>query len=352
MSKTSQTTLRPYIPQTTIERRQASTTINSLKQCEKLVGKALGQHIENGERNPEKTVLYLAYGSNIASKTFLGSRGIKPVSLINVYVPELRLTFDLAGLPYEEPCFATTRYRHIPDNNGDNSLVEDPGLGEEKAPLFSLEGCNDERKRWHKPLIGVVYEITFDDYAWMIATETGGRGYNVAVVDCYPFPDSYNPADEVPEHPITQPFKAHCLVSLIADQDDEDSLSTQDSRIRPDPTYAQPSARYLSIIIAGAEENDLPLSYRTYLSQLHAYRITTTRQRIGRAIFLVLFGPLFKLILYLTRVFAEPDGNSPAWLAVVASVGHSCMWSCYDLVFARVFGDGERTEGLPLGEGV
>lgn len=345
-------TSRPYIPQTTIERRQASTAIHSLKQSEKLAGKDLGQHIENRGHNSERTVLYLAYGSNIASKTFLGSRGIKPVSLINVYVPELRLTFDLAGLPYEEPCFATTRYRHIRNNDSDDK-VEDSGLGEEKkTPLLSPEGCSDERKRWHKPLIGVVYEITFDDYAWMIATESGGRGYNEAVVDCYPFPDAYNPADEVPDCPTTQPFKAHCLLSLIADQDDEDSLSAQDFRIRPDPTYAQPSVRYLSIIIAGAEENNLPLSYRAYLSQLHAYRITTTRQHIGRAIFLVLFGPLFKFILYLTRVFAEPDGYSPAWLALVASVGHACMWSCYDLVFARVFGNGERAEGFSLGEGV
>ena len=30
---------------------------------------------------------------------------------MGVFVPELRLTFDLPGIPYAEPCFAGTQYR-------------------------------------------------------------------------------------------------------------------------------------------------------------------------------------------------------------------------------------------------
>lgn len=345
----SQKTPRQHIPQTTIERRRASTAIQSFDQdkrlCEKVSEK--WDDIETGGKpDPEKTVLYLAYGSNLASKTFLGDRGIKPISLINVYVPELRLTFDLAGVPYQEPCFGTTRYRHASNNESDGTIEDYEVV--ERAPLLRQEEHNHDRDHWDKPLIGVVYEITLSDYAWMIATESGGRGYTDAVVDCYPFPESYDPADEVPGHPDTQPFKAHCLLSLLADEDDEStspSLSLPNPRIRPDPSHAQPSARYLDLIKAGAAENNLPLSYRAHLSRIHSYHITTARQRMGKTIFLAIWGPLYSFVSYLTRTYARPDGQSPQWLVILSTILHTCMWACYDFVFVKVFGEGERTIG-------
>ena len=145
-------------------------------------------------------MLYLAYGS----KTFLGKRGIKPISLINVYVPELRFTFGFSGVPYSEPCFASTRYRHDPGEEMEDVVSE-------KAPLWG-QGYDDERTAWHRPLIGVVYEITLKAYTWIITTEAGGRRYNDGIVTCYPFTESYDPADEAPEHPSTQPFKARSSV--------------------------------------------------------------------------------------------------------------------------------------------
>lgn len=334
------------IPQTTNERLQASTTSPSHELDNRLAEKVLGgsDDLENGD-NPgsEQTVLYLAYGSNMASKTFLHNRGIKPISLRHVYIPELRLTFDLAGVPYLEPCFATVRYFHDP-----NEEMEEEGVVSEKAPLRQ-EG-HDERNNWHKPLVGVVYEITLQDYAWIIATESGGRGYKDGIVTCYPFPESYNPADEVPEHPTTQPFKAHCLLSLIADEDSyaltQYRRDSWNPRIRPDPSYAQPSLRYLNLLNAGAVENNLPFSYREYLSQIPSYRVTTARQRIGKSIFLTIWGPIYAFVTYITVRYARPDGYSPRWLGMIATIVHACMWACYDLIFAKVFGDGERTIGI------
>ena len=57
------------------------------------------------------TIFYLAYGSNLSAETFQGKRGIRPISQLNVLVPELALTFDIPGIPYLEPCFANTKYR-------------------------------------------------------------------------------------------------------------------------------------------------------------------------------------------------------------------------------------------------
>lgn len=343
-STNDQACQRRDIPPTTLMRRQASTNPSSLELDDRLPEKVLGGNgdLENGTSPPpEETVLYLAYGSNMASKTFLGNRGIKPISLINVYVPELRLTFDLAGVPYSEPCFASTRYRHDPGE-------EMKDIVSEKAPVW-WQGYDDERNVWHKPLIGVVYEITLKDYAWIIATEAGGRGYNDGIVTCYPFPKSYDPADEVPEHPSTQPFKAHSLMSLVADEEDYaaygDSSLLRNPRIRPDPSYGQPSKRYVDILNSGAAENNLPFSYRAYLLQIPSYRVTTKRQRIGKSIFLSIWGPLFAFVTYLTMKYARPDGYSPGWLTVISTIVHGCMWACYDFIFAKIFGDGERTIG-------
>ncbi|GES58729.1 gliotoxin biosynthesis protein GliK [Aspergillus terreus] len=334
------------IPKTTPQRQRESASAQSLESdthlLEHLPQTLLSQHDARRD-TPEKTVLYLAYGSNLAAETFLGMRGIKPLSQINVVVPSLRLTFDLPGVPYVEPCFAATQFRNQPRDDADEDLDE-KALASENAPLLSSQNTQADR-----PLIGVVYEVTLEDYATIIATEGGGRGYKDIVVDCYPFPDGYDPADPVPDCPDTQAFKAHTLLSPTSDRAALARLKVERRRtppvIRPRPGYAQPSSRYLNLITTGAAEHDLPVSYRTYLAQIHTYRITTIRQRVGKATFLALWGPLLLLMLALSRMLAEPDGRSPPWLMEFSDMVMYGVWKSYDKVFAKVFGDGERTIG-------
>ncbi|KAL2004697.1 hypothetical protein VTN00DRAFT_3225 [Thermoascus crustaceus] len=334
-----------FIPETIAERQSRSFENGSLGADEHLSRTLLGRdhEIQRQEKLPcneeQKTVLYLAYGSNLASETFLGNRGIRPLSQLNVYVPELKLTFDLPGIPYGEPCFAGTRFRDT--TSGD---VGDNEHDSENSPLVSRQDYHKDR--WRKPLIGVVYEVTRADYAHIIATEGGGRGYQDVVVTCYPFPKDYNPSDAVPDHPDTTPFQAHTLLSPARGDSDKNSRcrwNTQTPLLRPDPCYAQPSARYLNLITYGAAEHNLPVSYRTYLSTIRPYRITTFRQRVGQVIFLALWGPLILLLVKLTGWLAGEDGRSPEWLVKVENVVFAAMWMSYDSVFRGIFGDGERT---------
>lgn len=342
------------VPRTTLARQQAPLHTSSLELNANLAEKVVSQQwyedveantdagagVGAGAANPEKTVLYLAYGSNMDTRTFSKKRGIKPISLVNVYAPELELTFDLAGMPYREPCFATARYRRQ-HSRGDNP-DSDSDTGDEKHTLLSDSNKKDTRGHWAKPLIGVVYEITVRDYAWMIATESGGRGYNDRIVTCHPFPDNYSPADEVPDHPSTAPFKAHTLLSLLADHDGHSPLPVN-PRIRPDPAYAQPSRRYRDLVHSGAVESDLPFAYRDYLLGIHAFELTTARQRTGKSIFLALWTPVIAVVEYCTLVYRRPDGYSPNWVVVFASIVYTCLWKSYDWLFFRLFGDGERT---------
>jgi len=283
-------------------------------------------HLTTSTTTPSKTILYLAYGSNLCSETFRGSRGIKPLSSINVHVPSLNLTFDLAGIPYTEPCFANTQYEHP-----------------SKPTLPPPSSTDYHKDRWKKGLIGVVYEVTPEDYRTIIATEGGGASYQDVVVDCYALPKD---TKTVNPHPSGPTFKAHTLLAPRSPTQTQilNSINGRAPIQRPDPSYAQASARYLKLITDGAEEHSLPEEYTHYLYNIRPYTITTYRQRVGQVLFLGFWAPLVMASLGLGKVFAGKDGRIPSWLAKLIGILFTLMWCTYDRGFKRVFGDGERTE--------
>ena len=299
-------------PCTTRSRLLDSLADRPLDLCE------LNQHVAQSYTNANSTVLYLAYGSNLSVETFRGKRGILPISQVNVLVPQLVATFDLPGVPYSEPCFANTRYRQ-PDGSAQT-------IGSEKEDML-LQPLDHHKDRWHKGLVGVVYEVTKTDYAHIIATEGGGAGYQDVVVDCYTL--SGDPADEVPLHPIGGTFKAHTLFS-------------PPRIIRPDPSYAQPSARYLRLITDGAEECSLPYEYQTYLEGIRPYQPITAKQRLGQFVFLSTWAPAFALIFGAGSIFLDKNGLYPDWYIAFANAIFVAVWASYDNFFKKIFGDGER----------
>jgi hypothetical protein len=289
----------------------------------------------------EKTILYLAYGSNLSAETFKGNRGIRPLSAVNVHVPSLTLTFDLAGIPYIEPCFANTQYRTPPSSKP-------------AAPSISSDYHKD---RWTKGLIGVVYEVTPEDYRTIIATEGGGASYHDVIVPCYALPKGTKLVDSTPGG---APFMAHTLLSPR----DSDTTLYQNTNnntragngsgsggeinkksgvTRPDPSYAQPSARYLKLITDGGEEHNLPAEYMAYLYNIRPYTITTRKQKVGQALFLALWMPIVMAVFGVSKLLADGDGRVPAWWVAVMTLVFKCVWGSYDAVFKGVFGDGERT---------
>lgn len=281
----------------------------------------LEQQVRQRHPSSKDTVLYLAYGSNLSTETFRGKRGIQPLSQVNVLVPQLVATFDLPGVPYAEPCFANTRYRR-PDGEAYT------GISEKDELLPHPLGYHKDR--WHKGLVGVVYEVTKADYAHIIATEGGGAGYQDVVVDCYPL--SGDPTEEVPLHPQGERFKAHTLFS-------------PPRIIRPDPSYAQPSARYLKLVTDGAEECLLPYEYQNYLKGIRPYEPTTAKQRLGQFIFLATWAPALALIFGAGDIFLDKDGRYPDWYKAFANAIFVAVWASYDNFFKQIFGDGERSTG-------
>lgn len=278
--------------------------------------------MEGGETNPnapvKDTVLYLAYGSNLAADVFQSRRGIKPLTQRNVLVPELELCFDLAGIPYNEPCFADTRLRTA------------------KKPPWPTAYRQNE---WKKGLVEVVYEVTKADYAKIIATE--GPAYHDIVVLCFELPRGTNTIDPIPR---TLPFPAHTLFSQSIPTEPGKPVRPVGRVARPDPDYAQASARYLKHITNGAAEHNLPREYQNYLLRLTPYTVTSRRQTIGRAIYVVMFFPMVFAVVGLGVIFAEKEGRIPYWLAVLSDFVLRVVWVSYDRIFKPLFGDGERTQ--------
>ncbi|KAL8767762.1 MAG: hypothetical protein Q9209_005848 [Squamulea sp. 1 TL-2023] len=286
----------------------------------------------------DETYLYLAYGSNLASSTFRGVRGIQPLAALNVVVPELVMTFDLPGLPYTEPCFANTAYRTPSSSPSNFSLPQVPRTqfsDEEKTPLLPTY----TNPHWPKGLVGVVYEVTPQDFAHIIATEGGGASYHDVLVTCHPLSPT---SDTVPSHPNTPPFKAHTLYSPISPPGTPPPKDGNRFQ-RPDPSYAQPSKRYINLITTGASEHALPQEYRDYLDELQPYTITTQGQRIGRFVFMMTWMPIIRAVFGLNKTFSDERGRSPGWLVRLLGWVFAGVWVTYDGWMKGVFGDGERT---------
>jgi hypothetical protein len=308
----------PRAPQTSQDRLEASLTEPPLNAA------SLTQTPLHTSAEKQKTVLYLAYGSNLCNETFRGVRGIVPLSQVNVVVPSLRLTFDLPGIPYTEPCFA-------------NSAARDPS-----SHSHSHSRTADYHKdRWHKGMVGCVYEVTLSDYAHIIATEGGGASYEDILVDCYPLPGGI---DVVPDVPTTPAFKAHTLFAPV-ESSPPTAPHTTGHFGRPDPAYAQPSARYKKLLTDGATELSLPKEYQAYLHDIRPYTITTKRQAVGKAVFTAIWMPFVMMLFALGKKLQDEKGRVPKWFGMVMGWTFMGMWMFYDAGFSQVFGDGERTEG-------
>ncbi|KAK3488476.1 hypothetical protein B0T13DRAFT_96547 [Neurospora crassa] len=354
-----------------------------------------------GKLPSSSTVLYLAYGSNMCTETFLGMRKIRPLSQVNVSAPSIRLTFDLPGIPYVEPCFANVALRKLPRKPPvipippvDPPHLPSPGP---QPPAQGNSGGTGADSDWDMDtggLIGVVYEVTAEDYARIIATEGGGASYHEILVPCIELPAPVR----IPEHPrpdLPKPFLARTLyapqVPDLPDDDGNDpkhpypkppggldstTITGGDSDPkdpkqppklppkwrqalsklllpihRPQTPPTQPSLRYLTLLRSGAIEHELPPAYQSYLNNLEPYTVTSTRQQLGRLIFMVVWMPLFFIVLKFTKWVADDKGKFPGWVAGMMSVMMHFVWGSYDFVFKPLFGEGERTVHEGDGDG-
>lgn len=170
--------------------------------------------------------------------------------------------------------------------------------------------------------------------------------YDDIVVDCWALA-----TDSIPEIPEGESFRAHTLFAPALPS--EPTSSQMGGRlVRPDPSYAQPSARYLKLITDGADELRLPQEYKTYLHGIRSYQTTTARQKLGQYIFLAIWQPVIMFLFGISRTFAGEDGLYPPWIVALFGIVFRAVWISYDDLFRNLFGDGERTVKQDAGKPV
>ncbi|KAK6516403.1 hypothetical protein TWF506_006313 [Arthrobotrys conoides] len=232
--------------------------------------------------NFKESFKYLAYGSNLSAETFLGRRGIKPLSQVKVRVPSLTLSFNLAGIPYKEPRFANVRPREEEDQE----------------------------------LMGVVYEVTPKDYRTILTTE---GGYSVIEVTCIPL----EPVEGMDS------FESKTLIVP-----DKGTRTTHEGL---------PSLRYLNLLIKGAREHSLPTEYQDYIANTGYYEAKTIRQKIGSVTVLLTVLPVLIFLFGIRNFVSDKDGKAPKWLNDAQVFCFGQIWNLYDCVWKPLYGDGEST---------
>ncbi|EJC99510.1 uncharacterized protein FOMMEDRAFT_113015 [Fomitiporia mediterranea MF3/22] len=268
---------------------------------------------------PNEPLWYLAYGSNLYSAVFKARRKITPLEERHVLVEGLELTFDLPGIPYLEPRFANCRFSSESEHEKNKRDLNGPWTG---------KGA----------LIGVAYLVTPEDFARVIATEGGGAGYKMVSVKAQVFRRTGKTTSSDSDVGLTgETVHAFTLLALV-------------ERTRQCP--GQPSPRYLTLIRKGAEEHSLPPRYREYLSSFTPYSPTTLRQKVGRAVSLATWVPPMLAFLLLGQVFTQKDGSHPQWLINARLRIFKSVWTTYDGIMQKLFGDGEQTVALESSDSV
>ncbi|KAJ5190096.1 hypothetical protein N7472_009110 [Penicillium cf. griseofulvum] len=108
---------------------------------------------------PSNTIWYFAYGSNLTSETFRAHRGITPLAAISVRVPGWMLVFDIYGIPYSEPAFASILPIQFHDN----------GAAEKTLAVH-----------------GTAYLLDRESFVSVVASEGGGTAYDEVEVLAVP----------------------------------------------------------------------------------------------------------------------------------------------------------------------
>lgn len=118
----------------------------------------------------DKPLWYLGYGSNMRSASMAG-RNVTPLATKVVTVPTHYVTFDVFGIPYTEPCYASIE--QFPD--GESGQLHLVHRGE--APVTV------------PPLCGIAHHLTSSDFHRLLVTEGSGVVYDVVEVDAYELDD-------------------------------------------------------------------------------------------------------------------------------------------------------------------
>lgn len=113
----------------------------------------------------DEPLWYLGYGSNMKASS-MTDRKVAPIATKIVRVPTHYVTFDIFGIPYSEPCYA--------------SIEEFPDDGKMKLDLVHSSG-----RMPVQPICGVAHLLNPADFHRLLVTEGSGVVYDIVQVQAF-----------------------------------------------------------------------------------------------------------------------------------------------------------------------
>ncbi|POR35286.1 Dipeptidase [Tolypocladium paradoxum] len=235
--------------------------------------------------NVADNVWYFAYGSNMKSSV-MERRGMSPLAVTRLCVPSHMLTFDIFGVPYSEPAMASIA---------------------ERETAARLDGAARAKQESPPAVHGIGYLLSAGDFKNLVVSEGAGTAYAEIEVQ-----------------------------ARLLDGDEGDMLPVRTLvgryPFRPNPL---PSARYLGLLIDGAEEHGLPASYRHYLASLPSYsKSLSPIEAFGARLFLGFWMPIITWTMKRIKTAARDteSGRSHSRSGVFVWLLFNTVWLHYDLV--------------------
>ena len=215
-------------------------------------------------RAPPGSRVYFAYGSNVNTKTMKGTRGITPSAAYPAVLPGYELVFNVPGLPFIEPAFASVR----------------------RVVTGKTDDAPSRFARFATETHGVAYVVTDEQWRTILRTETSYVREDVTLERFFPATaeEEIRAGPSGKTHPGHAPQKIFATTLVFADAD-------------VGGVALLPSARYLGLIREGADEWKLAKSWREYLRvavQAYDPEISVTRS-LGAAVAAASFAPIAAL---------------------------------------------------------
>ena len=182
---------------------------------------------------PPGCVIYFAYGSNVNTKTMNGVRGISPSASYHAVLRGYELVFNVPGLPYVEPGFASVRRIGTTTATSDDAVADDGD-----ADIINDDGSDSSLSKYSREVHGVAYVVTDEEWRYILRTETS---YETEVVTLAGYPDAGGTS----------------ITAITLTYPDVDV-----------GTKLWPSKRYLGLLREGAEEWNLDEGWRRYLNEV------------------------------------------------------------------------------------
>lgn len=257
-----------------------------------------------------KPIWYLAYGSNM-SQASMAKRSVQPLRCATVQATTHYLTFDIFGIPYSEPSYASVEAFPADGRSSGVELV----WGTQRFAV--------------PPVCGVAYLLTPDDFHRLLVTEGSGVVYEVVAVQArlLDLGETIDAVTLKAKHPI-RPNGAPSARYLVS--------TAHYWRRRAHCLTVAPK----DLFISGAKGNGLPQTYVDYLESLPRYQ-KPARPTVGALIFEYTWRPFLRRVVRLTTWNVDSEGNCPAWVAFTCVFLYKLMWKYHDCIHRYIWGSGD-----------